>query len=304
LGRPRPWISVAAADGAAVTARFPFLSGPPTIALIANPGSGSGEAHEVAGRLRDAGAEVREFGLGEADEAVRSGAGRLVVAGGDGSIAPAAATAGAAEMPLAVVPIGTANDFARATGLPTDVEEACRLAVEGGNTRPLDLGRMSRRPFVNVASLGLAPAAARRAKGLKRALGPFSYAVGAVRAGVAAEPVECSVRCADEEVFAGAAWQVTVACSGAFGGGSSVPARPGALDLVAIESGSRAKLAWRAFGLRSGRIGQQDGVRTHRCRQAEVLVAKGTQWNVDGEVVRTGPVSFEVEPSAFELVVP
>lgn len=278
------------------------LKDAPTLALIANPGSGSGEAHEVADRLRALGAEVREFGLGEAEEAVRSGAGRLVVAGGDGSIAPAAATAGAARLPLAVIPIGTANDFARATGLPADVGDACRLAAQGSESRRLDLGRMGRRPFVNVASLGLAPAAARRAKGLKSALGPLSYTVGALRAGLGAEPVECVVACGSEEIHRGPAWQVTVACSGAFGGGSSVPSTPGSLDLVAIEAGSRAKLAWRAYGLRSGRIGQQDGVRTHRCKEAGVEVPEGTLWNVDGEVVRSGPVSFSVEPSAFSLV--
>src|SRR5687767_9443330 len=261
------WISEGAADGAAATDRFTDLNDRLRLALIANPGSGAGEAHEVAERLRAAGAALEEFNLGEAERAAGSGAGRIAVAGGDGSIAPAAAIAGAAGLPLAVIPIGTANDFARAAGLPAEPEEACRIAVEGTEARAFDLGRMGRRPFVNVASAGLAPAAARRAKGLKRALGPLSYAVGALRAGFAAEPVECFVRCGAEEVFSGEAWQVTVACSGAFGGGSSVPTEPGALDVVAIEAGSRARLAWRAHGLRSGRIGEQDGVRTHRCKE-------------------------------------
>ena len=56
------------------------------------------------------------------------------MAGGDGSIAPAAAAAGAAGLPLAVIPAGTANDFAHGMKLPLDLDEACRLAVQG--TRP------------------------------------------------------------------------------------------------------------------------------------------------------------------------
>ena len=77
------------------------------------------------------GAEVRRFGMDELDEAVACGADRVVVAGGDGSIAPVAAAAGAAGLPLAVVPAGTANDFARRLGLPDGLSAACRLAVRG-----------------------------------------------------------------------------------------------------------------------------------------------------------------------------
>lgn len=97
---------------------------------------------------------------------------------------------------------------------------------------------------------------------------------------------------------------MSVACTGAFGGGASLGADPrdGALDVVAIAAGSRAKLAWRAYGLRSGRIGRQDGVETHRCPRASVRVPAGTAFNVDGEVVRSGPAEFRVEPRAFELV--
>ena len=58
------------------------------------------------------------FDVDEVEAAVESGAERIVVAGGDGSIAPVAAAAGAAGIPLAVVPAGTANDFARRIGLP------------------------------------------------------------------------------------------------------------------------------------------------------------------------------------------
>lgn len=89
------------------------------------------------------------------------------MAGGDGSIAPAAAAAASAGIPLAVIPAGTANDFARELDLPRDIEEACRLAAAGRETRSLDLGRMGERPFVNIASAGLAPVAASEASGLK-----------------------------------------------------------------------------------------------------------------------------------------
>jgi diacylglycerol kinase (ATP) len=275
------------------------------IALLANPGSGSGDAGSVAEVLRSHGAELRRFGLDQADEAIAARPERLVVAGGDGSIGPGADAASRAGVPMAVVPVGTANDFARAMGIPADVAEAARIAARGMSTRRLELGRMGARPFVNVASLGLAPVAARKARGLKRALGPAAYALGAVRAGATADPVPCAVRCDGEELFAGDAWQVTVACSGAFGGGAELETDPqdGLLDVVAIEAGSRLALARRAYGLRRGTIGTQERVRIRRCAGVEVEVPAGTPFNVDGEVVRSGPVAFSVQEAAVELVV-
>ena len=249
---------------------------------------------------------VSEFPPDRVQEACASGAERLAVAGGDGSIAPAAEAAGAAGIPLAVIPAGTANDFARAMGLPGETAAACRLAARGEGMRHLDLGRMEGRPFVNVASAGLPPVAASEASGLKRALGPLAYLAGALRAGLTARPVRCEAGCDGEGVHEGGAWQVTVACSGAFGGGASVPADPGdgMLDLVVIPAGSRLTLAWRAYGLRSGRIGEQSEVSARRCREARIAAPSGIPFNVDGEIVDARSARFSAEPAAFALIVP
>jgi diacylglycerol kinase family enzyme len=105
---------------------------------------------------------AERFTLDQLDRVEAWGPERIVVAGGDGTIAPCAALAGRLGVPLAVVPLGTANDFARAHGLPLDVRVARELAAWGVRTRPLELGRLADgRPFVNVASAGLAPLAAR-----------------------------------------------------------------------------------------------------------------------------------------------
>lgn len=276
-----------------------------SIALLANPDSGAGDAHEVAERLREQGLEVREFTLDDADDAVASAPDGLVVAGGDGSLACVAAPAARAGLRVAVIPTGTANDFARELGIPREANEACELVVEGARTRKLDVGRMGDRPFLNVASMGLPPAAARHAHGLKGLLGPFAYAVGAIRAGMQAEPVECTVRCDGAEIHTGKVWQVTVACSGAFGGGSSIETdlADEKLDVVVIEAGSRLRLAHHAYGLRRGGIGGQSGVTKIRCSHAEIELSETKPWNVDGELVESGTTRFRVDPDAVEVVV-
>jgi diacylglycerol kinase (ATP) len=275
------------------------------IALLANPQSGSGEADRVEALLRDHGAEVRRFGLDEADRVIGANPRRVVVAGGDGSIGCAAEVAARVQAPLAVVPVGTANDFARAVEIPLDPAAAAELAALGSRTRALDLGEVGERPFVNAASAGLSPVAARKAHGLKRALGPLAYAVGALRAGLTAQPLRCEVSCDGEELFAGSAWQVTVACTGAFGGGAAVEADPedGVLDVVVIEATSRQRLAIHAYGMRAGRVERHAGVITGSGREVGVDTERGTDFNIDGELVEADRLRFTVRQRAFEVVV-
>jgi len=267
------------------------------LALRANPESGgSTDPGALAERLRALGAELVE------EEA---GAERLVVAGGDGSVAPAAERAGGLGIPLAVLPTGTANDFARATGLPQDLDEACAVAVRGDAARALDLGRKDGRPFVNACSAGLAVEAARAASGMKKALGPLAYAVGAARAGATASPVRCRVTCDEREVFDGDAWQVIVAGTGHFGAGSHLAAAEdddGQLELAIVPAGSRLRLVQRAYGLRTGRLtGQRDVLHHNGCR---IDVDGRLAFNLDGELTDPAAAAFTIEPAAFRLVVP
>lgn len=266
------------------------------VALWANPASGgSTDQGEVERLLRAHGTEL----VGEQD------AERLVVAGGDGSVAPAAERAGELGVPLAVLPSGTANDFGRATGLPADPGDAAELAATGTALRTLDLGRKDGRPFVNACSAGLAVEAARSASGLKQALGPLAYALGAVRAGATASPVASRVDCDGRTVFDGDAWQVIVAGTGHFGAGSRLAAAEdddGELDLAVVPAGSRLRLVQRAYGLRSGRLaGQRDVV---HARGRRIELDGRLAFNLDGELTDPAAATFTIDPAAFRLVVP
>jgi diacylglycerol kinase family enzyme len=238
---------------------------------------------------------AERFTLDELDRVAAWAPERIVVAGGDGTIAPCAALSGRLGVPLAVVPLGTANDFARAHGLPLDVRVARELALWGVRTRPLELGRLSDgRPFVNVASAGLAPLAARYAAPLKR-LGPIAYPLGALRAATA-PPLRVGVRVDGSVIFEGRAWQVIVACTGAFGGGAGVESDPadGALD-VAVLAGPRVALLRHAFELRGGAASHARG--------RVVSVSGAGELNVDGEVVGGGLERVVADAGAFRLVV-
>ncbi len=233
---------------------------------------------------------------------------RIVVAGGDGTIAPLAALSSELGVPLGVIAGGTANDFARVNGLPFDPVEAARLAASGTELRPLELGRLADgRPFVNSAAAGLASVAGRRAQPLKSRYGPLAYGIGAVRAAASGRPLAVCVRVDGAEVFDGDVWQVIVACTGAFGGGSGIGAadsNDGDLDVVIIPAGSRVGLVRRAWGLRTKTIERQKAVPHVEGRVVEVTLPGGVELNCDGEFVDGGLERVTARANAFRLVVP
>ncbi len=106
-------------------------------------------------------------------EAARSGRARaLGVAGGDGSVAAAAAVALEFGLPLAVVPAGTLNHFARDLGVATPPEAAA--AVVAGDGVQVDVAEVNGVPFLNTASIGSYPEMVRRRDRLSGRMGKWA----------------------------------------------------------------------------------------------------------------------------------
>lgn len=121
------------------------------------------------------------------EEAIDDGVGCIVAAGGDGTLgevagALAAHGADGGRVPvLAALPLGTANDFASAAGIPEDIGAALELAARG-RVHAVDVLRVRAGPqsrwCINLASGGFGTDATVEAhEVLKRVLGGFSYVV-------------------------------------------------------------------------------------------------------------------------------
>ena len=114
-------------------------------------------------------------------EALKRGATRIIAGGGDGTInAVARALIGDGEakpdVTLGVMPLGTANDFARGCELPTDDLAECLQIACTREGREIDVGMLNGRPFINVASLGFgAEITATTPVQLKKTLGGGAY---------------------------------------------------------------------------------------------------------------------------------
>ncbi|WP_232087492.1 lipid kinase YegS [Sulfurovum indicum] len=117
-------------------------------------------------------------------EASDEGITRIIAAGGDGTLNEV--VNGLALLPkekrpqLAILPLGTANDFATACRIPFSPLEALRLAVEG-EAYPVDIVKANDRYFINVASSGFgAQIVADTPASLKNFLGGGAYTLSAV----------------------------------------------------------------------------------------------------------------------------
>jgi len=141
------------------------------IAAVLNATSGQGAAPRAAERLKeiftDAGREVRvtlATGGEEVNRAMRhaveGGCQVLVAGGGDGTINCAASAVVGRDIPLAVLPLGTLNHFARDVGIPLDADEAAKLVLTGVVCQ-VDVGQVNDRIFLNNSSLGVYPAIVR-----------------------------------------------------------------------------------------------------------------------------------------------
>lgn len=86
-------------------------------------------------------------------DVIRAGARRILIAGGDGSIASAANALAGEHVELALLPCGTLNHLAKDLSLPLDLELAARAAVDGVAV-PVDAAVVNDRIFLNTSAVG------------------------------------------------------------------------------------------------------------------------------------------------------
>jgi diacylglycerol kinase family enzyme len=143
------------------------------IPAIVNVASGTADA------ARAALAESDAFDVNEVEpDAIAStvkrlvggGARRVLVAGGDGTVATAAAALVGSRAELAVLPGGTLNHFARDHGISTVAAEAVALASQDA-CRGVDVGMVNGRIFLNTCSVGAYVRFVRVRERLERRLG-------------------------------------------------------------------------------------------------------------------------------------
>jgi YegS/Rv2252/BmrU family lipid kinase len=235
--------------------------------------------------------------------AVQRGHRLVIVGGGDGTISSVVGCFAYREAVLAILPLGTANSFARAVGIPLDLAQAVEIAA-GGKVADVDLGRIDDHYFANAAAIGLPASIARSMPApLKRWLGRAGYLLVAAARLLRHRSFRCVVK-ADTGSRSFEALEVRVA-NGAYQGGvrvadqASVESRD--LTLQYITGRSRASIVrfwWKAtLGTRE----RQDDVEVLRASAFEIDCLPGQYVSIDGEPVTHTPVRACVARQALLL---
>ena len=285
------------------------------LTLIVNPTAGNGYALKMEEPIRQ---ELEKRGVahtilrteypGHATALARQAAQRadctgVVSVGGDGTAFEVACGLMGTDAAMGVIPAGTGNDFVKTVGIPRKPMAALEKILSGA-PRPVDVGSMNDRLFLNVCGTGFdVTVLDYTVEAKKYVRGILPYLVGLVRAIAHYKPVHVRME-ADGQIQERDVLICSVANGRFIGGGIPIcpEAAPddGLLDLVVVETRPRWMIPFYLPGLLMGNV-LTFGVTSHcRCRKVEI-VSPGMRLNVDGEILSLDAASFAVQPGRLML---
>jgi diacylglycerol kinase (ATP) len=281
------------------------------VRLVINATASGTKAPEgLTGALRDAGARVDTrvtHDLAELAAALAPDGRRVVLAGGDGTLH--AAVNARDDLPdLAILPLGRANNIARALGIPDRLADAGRVAVQE-RARPLDVLRVTdahgTRLCLEAVSVGL-QADARARYDAPNSADLLAGARALLAAVHGFRPYAAALFVDGEATHPGPAAQIFLSNLPFFGFGFRVDplADPadGLLEAIVLEAGTRREVLSLLGAVRRGRHLERAGATIVRGHEARIDGAPPLAG--DGEPLGRGGVSVSVEQGRLRLAAP
>jgi diacylglycerol kinase (ATP) len=283
--------------------------------MIYNPIAGRGRARKHVGRalayLRERGADVDCVPSASptdltriAAESSRGAWDRVVVCGGDGSLHLAVRDFDLQRGTLALLPLGTGDDFARVVGIPRTVIGACDVILNG-RTREVDVATANGLRFLGVAGLGfdseVAEYASENAKFLRGSL-VYLYSILRVLPRFAPHRVRMNGVRSEEIMFA------CVGNTCQYGGGIRITPNAviddGMLDLCLVHRTTRLQLLKTLPRAYTGSHVESPFVETARAARFTFESERTMDVYADGERLTRTPVTFGLAPGKLRIVAP
>ena len=286
--------------------------------VIVNPNAGSAEEiAAIEARLaQDPAREiVRTTGPGEAvvlaRRAAQEGFDRVVAAGGDGTLNEV--LNGIADhldrVELALLPVGTGNDFARSVGIPADAEKALAI-LELGRVLPVDVVRLrsaDTRLLLNASAGGFSAVVSEKMDSRSKDWwGALAYSWTALKSipDIEEYQLTLTVDGRTEEI---SAYNLVVANAKRIAGG--IPIAPqaeiddGQLDVLVVPAMPLARFTLLLPRILLGTHLDSEDLVIRRGAVVDVRSEPAVLLNADGEVTATSPASFEVLHRKLRFVV-
>ena len=239
-------------------------------------------------------------------EALEAKAPMIIVGGGDGSLSSTVDDFLGHETVFAILPLGTANSFARTLGVPLDLDGAVRVIATGVRKR-IDLGAIDGDYFANAAAMGLSPLIAETVPhNLKRWLGMVGYLLWAIRVAFKFRPFRLHV---DDGKQLHKLWATEARiANGRFHGGvelvESADLTSGEIVVQAVTGRSLFGLAWSWFATLFKLRSRELTVQEFRGRKLEVRARPAQKISIDGELSARTPVTVTVARAAIWVAAP
>jgi YegS/Rv2252/BmrU family lipid kinase len=243
--------------------------------------------------------------------ACEKGAGLVVAAGGDGTVAGVVNGLVNSGIPLGILPVGTGNGLARALSIPLDLESALALLIEDHDLIELDALQVGDSYYILNVSAGISAHAMRDTPPeQKRRFGMAAYVWTFVTQALGFQPRRFNLNL-DGHPAQVRASEILVS-NGALLKEAPFPLGPrekfndGIFDVYIITAqnlGDYLRILWNLIFNRNGR---KKELRTLTVKKNIRIEGAGREYTVqaDGEVIGRTPVEVTVAPSAVKVIVP
>lgn len=226
----------------------------------------------------------------------------IIVGGGDGTLSSTVDDFVPHNTVFALLPLGTANSFARTLGIPLDLEGAIDV-IATGERRRIDLGMIDGDYFANCAAIGISPLIAETVPhNLKRYLGRIGYLSWAAWKFLRFRPFKLTV--GNETIDA---VEVRIA-NGRYHGGTELvedaSLESGEIVVQAVIGNARHRLVWSwAASLLKLRARKQT-VREFHGAELRITTDPPLPISIDGEVLAHTPCTAKVAEAVIEVAAP
>ena len=241
-----------------------------------------------------------------ARRAVAEGFGRVVAAGGDGTVNHVANGIAGSNAALGILPMGTINVFAMELGLPANDLERCWEIIKTGNTRLVDLPSANGKYFVQLGGIGLdAQAVKETTLAFKRSLGPLSYLISAAQI-AARQPPQLFIESEDAPVREGSF--VLVGNGRLYGGPfpffKQAVVDDGLLDVVVFKRLGLLEIIKYLHDVVFSSDIRVPEIEYFQTRQLRVSSEQDVPVELDGELAGNCPVDFQMHEKALPVLSP
>jgi YegS/Rv2252/BmrU family lipid kinase len=238
--------------------------------------------------------------------AVAGGAPMVIVGGGDGSLSSTVDYLVDHDCVFALLPLGTANSFARTLGIPLDLEGAVETIVRGRRRR-IDLGVIDGDYFANCAAIGLASKIGNNVPGgLKKYLGRVGYLVWAAWCLLSFRAFKLTIE-DGKTTHRLSALEVRIA-NGRFHGGVEIvddtDVDSGEIVVQAVTGKLRRALMWNWLATLLRLPARRWTTVEFRGQKMRIATRPSLSISIDGEVVGRTPATVEIADRAIDVVVP